>query len=61
MMFRTKLLLFFFMVAVSVGYSPGDDSDMLDRHGDHPYTNFRSLFNKLLDAGYYVDVLGSDW
>lgn len=64
---RQKRLLWdqFHSVSYPSAYTPrdylGDDSDMLDRHGDHPYTNFRSLFNKLLDAGYYVDVLGSDW
>ncbi|CAN0339305.1 unnamed protein product, partial [Hapterophycus canaliculatus] len=34
---------------------------MLDRFGDHPHTNFRTLFDTLLDAGYYVEVLGADW
>lgn len=34
---------------------------MLDRLGDHPHTNFRTLFETLLDAGYYVETLGSDW
>lgn len=34
---------------------------MLDRMGDHPHTNFRALFDRLLDAGYYMEVLGSDW
>ena len=34
---------------------------MLDKLGDHPHTNFRTLFGKLLDAGYYVEILGSDW
>lgn len=48
------MTVFFFSVA-------GDDSDMLDKLGDHPHTNFRTLFGKLLDAGYYVEILGSDW
>ena len=43
------------------GGGAGDDWDMLGKLGDHPHTNFRTLFEKLLDAGYYVEVLGSDW
>ncbi|CAN0170130.1 unnamed protein product, partial [Ectocarpus sp. 12 AP-2014] len=39
----------------------GDDADMLDRLGDHPHTNFRTLFEALLNAGYYVEILGSNW
>ncbi|CAN0343937.1 unnamed protein product, partial [Ectocarpus fasciculatus] len=39
----------------------GDDADMLDRLGDHPHTNFRTLFEALLDSGYYVEILGSSW
>lgn len=34
---------------------------MLDWNGDHPHTNFRSLFGELRAAGYFVEVLGSDF
>ncbi|CAN0557964.1 unnamed protein product, partial [Ectocarpus sp. 12 AP-2014] len=39
----------------------GDEADMLDRLGDHLHTNFRTLFEALLNAGYYVEILGSNW
>ncbi|CAM9984101.1 unnamed protein product [Scytosiphon promiscuus] len=64
---RSRRLLWdqFHSVPYPPVYAPrdylGDDSDMLDRLGDHPHTNFRTLFDALLDAGYYVEVLGSDW
>eukprot|EP00752_Nemacystus_decipiens_P008224 g7354.t1 len=64
---RRRRLLWdqFHSVPYPPSYSPrdylGDDSDMLDRLGDHPHTNFRTLFEALLDAGYYVETLGSDW
>jgi hypothetical protein len=34
-------------------------SDILDWHGDHPFTNFHDTFNTLVDAGYYLEVLSS--
>mmetsp|Transcript_1171 Transcript_1171/g.3431 ORF Transcript_1171/g.3431 Transcript_1171/m.3431 type:complete len:1157 (-) Transcript_1171:13-3483(-) len=44
------------------GYIPRDNldvrSDILDWHGDHPHTNYKDMFNFLIDAGYYVEVLG---
>ncbi|CAN0189465.1 unnamed protein product [Pylaiella littoralis] len=64
---RNRRLLWdqFHSVPYPPSYSPrdylGGDSDMLDRLGDHPHTNFRTLFETLLDAGYYVEILGSDW
>ena len=34
---------------------------MLDLAGDHPHTNFRTLFDKLVSQGYYLEVLGKDF
>ena len=34
---------------------------MLDLAGDHPHTNFRTLFDKLVEQAYYVEVLGRDY
>ncbi len=46
-------------------YVPRDDLDvtksLLDWNGDHPYTNYRSMFTTLRSLGYYVDVLGASW
>lgn len=43
------------------GYVPRDNlvetKDMLDWLGDHPHTNFHSLFRELMLAGFYVDIL----
>ena len=45
------------------GYFPRDDlsdkRDMLDWHADHPHTNFRSVFDLLVNAGFYVEILSS--
>jgi membrane-bound transcription factor site-1 protease len=47
------------------GFFPRDSlrdvMDPLDWHGDHIYTNFRTAFKALRDAGYYVDVLGDPY
>uniref|UniRef100_A0A061RBV8 Membrane-bound transcription factor site-1 protease n=1 Tax=Tetraselmis sp. GSL018 TaxID=582737 RepID=A0A061RBV8_9CHLO len=44
------------------GYLPRDNldvrNDILDWHGDHPHTNYKDMFNFLVDAGYYLEVLG---
>lgn len=46
-------------------YVPRDDlsvkDDVLDWNADHPHTNFRSLFTRLVDMGYAVEVLGNDF
>lgn len=34
-------------------------SDVLDWHGDHPFTNFHDTLNELRGAGYYVEILHS--
>ncbi len=34
-------------------------SDILDWHGDHPHTNFHTMFDALVDAGFFLEVLGS--
>lgn len=43
------------------GYLPRDNldvrSDILDWHGDHPHTNYKDMYNYLIEAGYYVEVL----
>ncbi|XP_068647633.1 subtilisin-like protease SBT6.1 [Aristolochia californica] len=45
------------------GYIPRDSldvrNDILDWHGDHLHTNFHLMYNMLVDAGYYVETLGS--
>lgn len=47
------------------GYLPRDALHMkhepFDWNGDHPYTNFRDLYNHLRNAGFYVDVLGDPY
>lgn len=46
-------------------YYPRDDLDNsnseTDSLGDHPYTNFRGLFQALLREGYVVETLYSKW
>ncbi|XP_050684015.1 membrane-bound transcription factor site-1 protease isoform X2 [Leptidea sinapis] len=45
------------------GYFPRDDlrakHDPLDWHADHIHTNFRDMYRRLREHGYYVEVLGS--
>jgi membrane-bound transcription factor site-1 protease len=36
-----------------------EQSDVLDWHGDHPFTNFHDALNALRVAGYYVEVMHS--
>eukprot|EP00756_Hemistasia_phaeocysticola_P013388 Hpha_TRINITY_DN15276_c0_g4::TRINITY_DN15276_c0_g4_i1::g.66477::m.66477/K08653/MBTPS1; membrane-bound transcription factor site-1 protease len=47
------------------GYVPRDDlevtTDILDWNGDHPHTNFKGAFDAVIKAGYYVDILTSDF
>ncbi|XP_075238798.1 membrane-bound transcription factor site-1 protease-like [Convolutriloba macropyga] len=42
------------------GYFPRDDlsdsRDMLDWHSDHVHTNFKSLFERLISARYYIET-----
>lgn len=33
--------------------------DVLDWHGDHPFTNYHHAYDALVKAGYYVEVLSS--
>ena len=44
-------------------YIPRDDlsnnADILDWHGDHPHTNFHTLYDTLRHEGYFLEVLGS--
>jgi len=44
-------------------YIPRDDLanniDILDWHGDHPHTNFHTLYDTLRREGYFLEVLGS--
>lgn len=44
------------------GYFPRDalwvNNQPFDLNGDHIHTNFRDLFNHLVDTGYFIDVLG---
>ncbi|WIA28903.1 hypothetical protein OEZ86_011427 [Tetradesmus obliquus] len=45
------------------GYVPRDNldikSDVLDWHGDHPYTNFHEAYDALRGAGFSVELLAS--
>lgn len=60
---REKRLLWdmYHSVRYPPGYVPRDSlsetKDMLDWLGDHPHTNFHSLFRELLLAGFTVDIL----
>ncbi|XP_066582783.1 membrane-bound transcription factor site-1 protease isoform X2 [Prorops nasuta] len=45
------------------GYFPRDDlkakNDPLDWNGDHIHTNFKTMYQHLRNAGYYLEVLGT--
>ncbi|KIY97835.1 hypothetical protein MNEG_10128 [Monoraphidium neglectum] len=45
------------------GYIPRDNldikSDILDWHGDHPYTNYYDMYTALIKKGYYLEILSS--
>uniref|UniRef100_T1J4A8 Membrane-bound transcription factor site-1 protease n=1 Tax=Strigamia maritima TaxID=126957 RepID=T1J4A8_STRMM len=45
------------------GYFPRDNlrmkNDPLDWNGDHVHTNFRDMYQRLRNAGYYIEVLGA--
>lgn len=62
---REKRVLWdqFHNVQYPPAYVPRDNlgarSETLDWHGDHPHTNFHLLFDHLIKAGYFVEVLGS--
>ena len=44
-------------------YVPIDDKsaggDHFDWNGDHPHSNFRGLYNELIEQGYFIEVLSS--
>ena len=64
---RYRRLLF--DVSHSIQYPPGhiprddlsEEDDVLDWRGDHPHTNFRNIFDTLLSAGFFVEILYGDW
>jgi membrane-bound transcription factor site-1 protease len=64
---RARRLLWdqFHSLAYPPGYLPRDDlgqrADPLDWNGDHPHTNFRSVFHHLRNAGYFVEILSEPW
>lgn len=37
------------------------DSDVLDWIGDHPFNNYAQLYNRILAAGMYLEILHGDW
>jgi membrane-bound transcription factor site-1 protease len=37
------------------------DSDVLDWIGDHPFNNYARLYNQILGAGMYLEILHGDW
>ncbi|XP_059045726.1 membrane-bound transcription factor site-1 protease [Achroia grisella] len=45
------------------GYFPRDDlrakHDPLDWHADHVHTNFRDMYHRLREHGYYLEVMGT--
>jgi membrane-bound transcription factor site-1 protease len=51
-------------VQYPMGYIPRDNlnhkENILDWNGDHPHTNFRSLFQHLIKSQYYVELLVND-
>ncbi|EDQ87026.1 uncharacterized protein MONBRDRAFT_27758 [Monosiga brevicollis MX1] len=59
---RSRRLLWdqYHSLAYPSGYFPRDDlqqsDDPLDWNGDHPYTNMRTIFNRLMASGYFVEV-----
>uniref|UniRef100_A0A1D1ZCL4 Membrane-bound transcription factor site-1 protease n=1 Tax=Anthurium amnicola TaxID=1678845 RepID=A0A1D1ZCL4_9ARAE len=62
---RSKRILWdqFHNIKYPPGYIPRDSldvrNDILDWHGDHLHTNFHIMFNMLIDAGFYIETLGS--
>jgi len=59
---REKRVLWdqFRSIAYPPAYIPSDNpGDQLDLFGDHPHTNFRSIFRDLRSNGYHLEVLGS--
>ena len=44
------------------GYFPRDDlrakHDPLDWHADHVHTNFRDMYRRLREHGFYLEVMG---
>jgi hypothetical protein len=53
----------FHSVRYPPGYLPRDNldvrGDILDWHGDHPFTNYHDALDALLDNGYSVEILSS--
>ncbi|KAI8470645.1 MAG: hypothetical protein J3K34DRAFT_509177 [Monoraphidium minutum] len=53
----------FHSVRYPPGYIPRDNldikSDILDWHGDHLFTNYHELYDDLVKAGYFVEVLST--
>lgn len=64
---RAQRILFdsFHNLRYPSGYFPRDNLevkiDTLDWNGDHVHTNYRELYTALRGAGYFVEVLGTDW
>lgn len=62
---RAKRILWdqFHSIKYPPAYVPRDDlsvsSDILDWHGDHPHTNFHTMFDAFRKEGYFLEVLGS--
>ena len=61
---RRRRLLFdlFHSSAYPNGFFPTDDlmrhpDELMDLHGDHPHTNYRSLAAELRAAGFFVELL----
>jgi membrane-bound transcription factor site-1 protease len=64
---RSKRLLWdtFHNIGYPSPFVPKDDLDndsqSFDLHGDHPHTNYHSIYNYLLKQGYYVEILRSSF
>ncbi len=64
---RAKRILWdqFHNIRYPAGFFPRDDLDdhneQLDWHGDHPHTNYHGMYDNLNKAGYFIEILGSDF
>lgn len=65
MLCRAKRVLWdqFHSMRYPPAYIPRDSldvrNDILDWHGDHPHTNFHTMYDALRAAGYFLEILGS--
>jgi membrane-bound transcription factor site-1 protease len=64
---REKRILWdqFHNIRYPAGFFPRDNlndhGEQLDWHGDHPHTNYHGMYDDLKKAGYFIEILGSDF